>query len=329
MKFSGKAWLGGSKTRATLIPAAAAVTLAVALTACGGNSGPLNNGSNSDKSGAAGTVTVGSADFPESQVIAQIYAGALEAAGVTVNTKLGIGSREIYIKALDDGSINLIPDYTGNLLGYVDPQNTVTDKGDIVKALPDKLAAFADKQTNKTKLAILDAAAAEDKDAMVVTKATAAKYELKSIEDLAKVCDKLTLAGPPEFETRPYGLPGLKDKYNCVPSKFTPITGEALTVKALINDDVQVADIFTTSPAIPTNSLTVLTDPKNNWLAQQVVPLYAADKLSDAAKQALNNVSKQLTTDDLISLNGAVSGDKKQNPKDAAQQWLKDKGITK
>ena len=121
----------------------------------------------------------------------------------------------------------------------------------------------------------------------------------------------------------------MKDKYNCTPAKFTPITGEALTVKALINDDVQVADVFTTSPAIEDNSLVVLSDPKNNWLAQQVIPLYAADKLSDAAKQAVNNVSKQLTTEDLINLNRLVSGDKKLDPKDAAQQWLKDKGIVK
>lgn len=330
MKFAGINAFGKAKARIVLLPAAAVVTLSLALTACGsGGGGPLSTGDASGSSGAAGSVTVGSADFPESQVVAQLYAGALEAAGVTVTTKLGIGSREVYVKALDDGSIDLIPDYTGNLLGFVDQQNTVTDKDAIVKALPAKLDSFAEQQANKTKLAVLDPAAAEDKDAMVVTKATAEKYSLKSIDDLAKVCDKITLAGPPEFSTRPYGLPGLKDKYNCVPSKFNPITGEALTVKALINDDVQVADVFTTSPAIQDNSLVVLSDPKNNWLAQQVIPLYAASKLSDAGKQAVNNVSKQLSTDDLISLNRLVSGDKKLDPKDAAQQWLKDKGIVK
>lgn len=316
--------------RSALLPAAVVVAVSVALTACGGSgAGPLGSDSASGGTGAAGSVTVGSADFPESQVVAQLYAGALEAAGVSVNTKLGIGSREVYVKALDDGSIDLIPDYTGNLLGFVDQQNSVTDKDAIVKALPAKLDAFAEQQAKKTKLAVLEPAAAEDKDAMVVTKATAAKFNLKSIEDLAKVCDQITLAGPPEFASRPYGLPGLKEKYNCAPAKFTPITGEALTVKALINDDVQVADVFTTSPAIEDNSLVVLSDPKNNWLAQQVIPLYAEGKLSDAAKQAVNSVSKQLTTQDLISLNRLVSGDKKLDPKNAAQQWLKEKGIIK
>ncbi|WP_394939224.1 ABC transporter substrate-binding protein [Psychromicrobium sp. YIM B11713] len=313
---------GSTFARRALLPAGALMAAALTLTGCGGN--PLNNSSSSAASGgASGTVTVGSANFPESQVIAQIYAGALEAAGVTVTPKLNIGSREAYVGGLKDGSIDLIPDYTGNLLGYLDSKNTLSDKDEIVKALPAKLSPQG--------LAVLDPAAAEDKDALVVTKATAAKYNLSSIEDLAKVCDKVALAAPPEFSARNYGLPGLKSKYNCVPSKFQPITdgGGPLTVKALIGDQVQVADIFTTSPAIQDNNLVVLSDPKNNFLAQQVIPLYKSDKLSDAAKQALNNVSKVLTTDDLVNLNRQISGDQKLDPKDAAQQWLKDKGIVK
>lgn len=314
---------GSTFARRALLPAGALMAAALTLTACGGN--PLNNPSTaaSGSAGGSGAVIVGSADFPESQVIAEIYAGALQAAGVSVTPKMNIGSREAYVGGLKDGSIDLIPDYTGNLLGFLDTKNTLSDKEAIVKALPEKLSP--------SNLAVLDPAAAEDKDAMVVTKATAEKYQLSSLEDLAKVCDKLTFAAPPEFATRDYGLPGLKAKYNCVPSKFQPIKdgGGPLTVKALISDQVQVADIFTTSPAIQDNNLVVLSDPKNNFLAQQVVPLYKSGKLSDAAKQALNNVSKQLTTDDLINLNRQISGDQKLEPKDAAQQWLKDKGIVK
>jgi osmoprotectant transport system substrate-binding protein len=92
---------------------------------------------------------------------------------------------------------------------------------------------------------------------------------------------------------------------------------------------VQVADIFTTTPSIADNDLVVLEDPKNNFKAQQVLPLYNTAKVTDKAKEALNNVSKTLTTDDLINLNRAVSGSQKQNAKDAAAAWLKDKGITK
>jgi osmoprotectant transport system substrate-binding protein len=306
--------------RRAVLGAAAGLSVLLAATACGGS--PLATTSSSGGTAAAGSVVVGSANFPESATIAEIYAGALNAAGVTATTKLNIGAREVYVKAVEDGSIDVVPDYTGNLLGYLDPKTTATTPGEVVAALPIAMPSG---------LSILTAAAAVVKDAMVVTAETAAKYSLKSLEDLAKVCNKLTLGAPPEFQTRPYGLAGLKAKYNCVPAKFTPISdgGGPLTVKALLNNDVQVADIFTTSPAIPENKLVVLTDPKNNWLAQQVVPLVKTDKVTDAAKAALDRVSALLTTEDLIALNTEVSGAQKMDPKDAAAAWLKDKGIIK
>lgn len=307
-------------TRRTVLGAAAGLSVLLAVSACSG-SNPLS----SDSSSAAsdGSVVVGSANFPENAIIAEIYAGALNAAGVTATTKLNIGAREVYIKAIQDGSVDVVPDYSGNLLGFVDPTNTVTDPEGILAALPAKLPAG---------LAVLNASSAEDKDAMVVTAETAAKYgNLKTIEDLAKVCDQLTLGAPPEFKTRPYGLPGLAKIYNCVPKAFTPVSdgGGPLTVKALLNDEIQVADIFTTSPAIPANNLVVLEDPLHNWLAQQVLPLVKTERINDAAKTALNDVSAKLTTADLISLRDQVEGDQKMDPKVAATAWLKDKGITK
>jgi osmoprotectant transport system substrate-binding protein len=307
--------------RRAVLGASIGLSVALAVSACGGGN-PLAASSSSGPSGAAGSVVVGSANFPESATIAEIYAGALNAAGVTATTKLNIGAREVYVKAVEDGSIDVVPDYSGNLLGYLDAKTTATTAEQVVAALP---AAMP------TGLSVLDAAKAEDKDAMVVTAETAAKYKLTSIEDLAKVCNHLTLGAPPEFKTRSYGLPGLAKNYNCVPAKFTPISdgGGPLTVKALMNNDVQVADIFTTSPAIPANKLVVLTDPKNNWLAQQVLPLIKTATVSDAAKTALNKVSSLLTTEDLINLNNEVSGAQKMDPAAAAAAWLKDKGITK
>ncbi|MHC6221719.1 ABC transporter substrate-binding protein [Arthrobacter sp. MMS24-S77] len=307
-------------TRRGLGGLAAGVGIALALSACGGS--PLSTPSTNAPSGGGGSLTVGSADFPESQVIAEIYAGALNAAGVTATTKPNIGSREIYFKAVQDGSIDLAPDYSGNLLSYLDANATQVSADDVYKALPGKLPQG---------LGVLDAAKAEDKDAMVVTKATAEKYQLKSIDDLAKVCKDLTMAAPATFETRAYGFPGLKANYNCVLKGLKPFSdgGGNLTLQALLSNDVQVADIYTTTPSIQDNALVVLDDPKNNFKAQQVLPLYNKAKMTDKAKDALNAVSKILTTDDLINLNRAVSGNQKQNPKDAAAAWLKDKGIVK
>lgn len=310
-------------TRRIVFGAAAGLSLALALSACGGS--PLAPESSAGGGGTGGDspVVVGSANFPENAIIAEIYAGALNAAGVEATTKLNIGAREVYIKAIQDGSVDVVPDYSGNLLGFVDAANTVTDPADVLAALPAKLPDG---------LSVLEASNAEDKDALVVTAETAAKYgDLKTIEDLAKVCDQLTFGAPPEFQTRPYGLPGLEKIYNCVPKAFTPISdgGGPLTVKALLNDEIQVADIFTTSPAIPANKLVVLEDPLNNWLAQQVLPLVKTERINDAAKTALNNVSAKLSTEDLISLRDEVEGEAKMDPKVAATAWLKDQGITK
>jgi osmoprotectant transport system substrate-binding protein len=310
-------------TRRGLGGLAAGVGIALALSACGGGD-PLSSPTTSATGGATagGSLIVGSADFPESQIFAEIYAGALNAAGVTATTKPNIGAREIYFKAVQDGSVDVVPDYSGNLLSHVDAEAPEVTAEDIFKALPEKLPQG---------LGVLEPSKAENKDAMVVTKATAEKHQLKSIEDLAKVCKDLTMAAPATFETRSYGFPGLKKNYNCELKALKPFSdgGGNLTLQALLSDEVQVADIYTTTPSIADNDLVVLEDPKNNFKAQQVLPLYNTAKVTDKAKEALNNVSRTLTTDDLINLNRAVSGSQKQNAKDAAAAWLKDKGIVK
>lgn len=311
----------GRAARTAAVAGALSLSLGIAACGAGSNSNPLQGGQSSASAAPADTVVVGSANFPESQIIAEIYAGAINAAGAKASTKPNIGSREVYIKALQEGSIDVVPDYSGNLLQYFDKSSTAASAADIMQALPGALPSG---------LKVLDASKAEDKDAMVVTKPTAEKYNLKSIEDMAKVCDQLTIGGPPEFRERVGGLPGLKSKYNCTPKSFQPFNdgGGAVTLKALLEDKVQAADIFTTSPSIQDNDLVVLDDPKNNFIAQQVLPAVKDGKLSSQATDALNKVSSQLTTDDLINLNRMVSGDAKANPKDAAAQWLKQKGIT-
>lgn len=309
--------------RRAMAAVAVGLGLSLSLSACGGSSNPLSTGSGAASGGSAGAgkeLVIGSADFTESQIISEIYAGALNAAGVKASTKPNIGAREVYYKAVQDGSVDVVPDYTGNLLLYVDTKSTQVSASDIAGALPGKLPKG---------LAILDPAKAEDKDAMVVTKATAAKYSLKSLNDMGKVCGDLVIGAPATFEKRAYGLPGLKDKYSCTPKQFQSMSdgGGPVTLKALLSNDIQVADIFTTTPSIADNDLVVLDDPKNNFIAQQVVPLVRTDTVSDKAKSTLNAVSKQLTTDDLVNLNRAVNGTQKQSPADAAKAWLKEKGL--
>lgn len=296
--------------------------LLLVLTACGGGSDPLDDsGDDAATGGSSESLTVGSADFPESQVIAELYAGVLRDAGFDVETNMGIGAREAYTGAVKDGSVDVVPDYSGNLLLFADPEATEASAEDIMSALPGAL--------ENEGLSVLDASDAENKDSMVVTQATADEYSLTSIEDMAPVCGEFTLAGPPEFQERAYGIDGLKEKYDCTFKSFEPINDGAgpLTVQALTSGDVQVANIFTTTPAIEDENLVALEDPKNNFIAQQVLPLTAPDRLPQEAQDALNEFSGTLTTQDLIDLNRKVSGEQQLNPSDAAAEWLSDNGY--
>lgn len=306
------------RTKMTLGAVVAAAALA--LTACGGSSNPASTSTSGGTKSTApsGTIVVGSANFQESVILADIYAEALKAKGVKVSTKLNIGSREAYISALKDGSIDLIPEYSGTLLQFLDKTATAVSPVDVFAALP---AAMP------TGLTVLDKSAAEDKDAIVVSKATAAKYHLASIADLQKVAGKLTFGGPPEIKTRPDGLPGFKKNYNVVFGSFKSLdAGGPLSENALKNGQVDGADIFTTDPLITKNGWVVLADPKNNFAAQNVLPLINKAKATATVSAALNGVSAKLTTQDLIDLLTKVV-QQKQDPDAAAKAWLSSKGL--
>ena len=310
---------GMSKTRRWNLAILAAV-LALITAACG-SSNPLGGG---EVSGDLKSLVVGSADFPESKIIAEIYAQSLEANGFTVGRQFGIGSRETYIPAVRDHSIDLIPEYTGNLLQYFDKNTKVTTPNDVL------LALF---RTLPGDLSILNPSPAEDKDTVAVSEATAKKWNLKSIADLAAHSPEVKFGAPSEFLSRTEGLPGLKAKYGLdVPqNNFVAISdgGGPATVRALVDGTVTAADIFSTSPAIKENNLVVLEDPKNNFLAANVVPLVSSQKKSDELKTVLDAVSAKLTTEDLIELNTATEGNAGIDPDEAARKWVQDNGFDK
>jgi osmoprotectant transport system substrate-binding protein len=294
---------------------------ALALTACGGGSDPLSSGSGQTSGAAApnDTIVVGSANFVESQIIAEIYAQALAAKGVSIEKRLNIGSREAYIPALQDGSIDLIPEYSGVLLQYFDKTADEAAPDPVYSALQDALP---------DNLIVLNKSAAEDKDAVVVTRDTATRLNVKSIADLAPQCGTLVFGGPPEFQTRPDGVPGIQKTYNCTFKEFRALdAGGPLTVAALKNGDVQAADLFTTDASIQTNDFVVLDDPSNNFAAQNVLPLINKAKASDTVKSTLNDISAKLTTEGLTKLNAEAAGEAKPSPETVAKNWLSENGL--
>ncbi|SMD97481.1 Osmoprotectant-binding protein [Klebsiella pneumoniae] len=267
---------------------------------------------------AAPKVIVGSADFPESQLLGTIYAGALEAQNIPVEKKLNIGSREVYIPALLDGSITLITEYSGALLSYLDAKNAAHGSEDVARELAAKLPE---------KVKMLQISQAQDIDVLAVTQKTADKYKLKTIADLQPVASQLVLGGPAEWKTRHEGLSGLRDVYGLNFKSFKVLdVGGPLTLSAMKNNQVQVADLLSTSPAIKKDRLVVLEDTKHLFAAQNIVPIVASEALNDAVTTTLNKVSAQLTTEDLIDMNEKIA--EFVNIDDIAHQWLVKHGFS-
>ena len=297
--------------RAALIGTLAAAALA--LSACGG-SDALTPQATSSSAAPADTIVVGSANFPENVLLAQMYASALTAKGVKVSTKLNIGSRETYIPALQDGSIDLLPEYNGALLSYFSKTPKATDPQGVYDEL---------KAALPTDLALLEQSAAEDKDTLTVTKETAAKYSLTSIADLAGKSGDLVIGAGPEFKSRRAGIVGLKDVYGLTFKQFKPLdVGGPLTVNALKGGQIDVANIFSTDSAIVTNGFVTLPDPKNLFLAQNIVPVITAKKVSPTITSTLNALSAKLTTEVLTAELKKVQVDK-QDPATVADAWVK------
>lgn len=291
----------------------AVATLTLVVSGCG-SANPLGGGQGSAD---LMSVVIGSADFPESKIIAEIYAQALEANEFTIVRQFGIGSRETYIPALRDRSIDLIPEYTGDLLNYFNPKSTASDPGDVELALHRSLPGD---------LSILNPSPAADSDTVTVTAELAQRWNLTSIADLVPYAAELTFGAPSEFLNREQGLPGLKKKYGLEikPDNFVAISdgGGPATVKALVSGTVAAANIFTTSPAIAQNNFVVLADPENVFLPGNIVPLVSSQKKSGELKKVLDAVSARLSTKGLTELNAAVSGNSGIDPDEAARQWI-------
>jgi osmoprotectant transport system substrate-binding protein len=297
---------------------------ALLLTACGADSNPLGEATSpqptqSDPASASPqAVVVGSADFTESKILAEIYSQALKAKGVESSTKLGIGSREIYIKAVQDGSITAVPEYTGNLLLNFDSSATATTAEEVEKSLPAVLPPG---------LKVLKSSAAVNQDVYVVTKEFSAQHGITSLEDLKKIAGTSILGGPPELEKRAYGPPGLEKIYGAKFKEFRPYAKYPPKISDLDSNKIQVASFFTTDAVLAEKGYVQLEDPQSMILPQHVIPLVRSDVADNAtAVAAMDAVQAALTTQELMELDRKVDSEH-QDPAQVAGDWLKSKGL--
>lgn len=307
-------------------PAAAASPSAAASPVATPAASPAAAASPSPSAVATGpkpTVKMGSANFPEQVILGELYSQILEANGYTVERHLNLGSREIVEPALESGQIDMYPEYLATSVAFVtkDASKASTDPTATAKALQD---AYTPKN-----ITVLDFSPAVDTNGFVVTKATADKYKLTKLSDLAPVAKDLTLGGPPECPQRPFCLVGLQGTYGLQFKDFKPLdAGGPLTVAAVDSGEIDVGLLFTTDPNITLKSFVLLDDDKKLQLADNIAPIIRNDILTRGPdiRDLAGRVSKALTTGDLTDLNKQVGLDRK-DAKDVAAAYLKSKNL--
>lgn len=283
---------------------------ALALTACGSDD-PLGGGSEEDGSAAEGTLVVGSQQYYSNTIVAELYAQVLEDAGYDVEREFEIGQREVYMPELEAGEIDVFPEYTGNLLQYLDGDSEASTSEEVEAELETALPEG---------LTVLAPAEATDQDSYTVTAEFAEENGLESIADLAELED-LTIVSNSEFETRPYGPQGASEVYGAEISLLAvEDSGGQLTLNALLDGEAEIANIYTADPAIEENDLVVLEDPEELILPQNLFPLVSS-AVDEEAQAALEEVSAALTQEELIALN-TRSVDEQVSAEDVAETWL-------
>lgn len=273
-------------------------------------------------------IRVGSTNFSEQLVVAELYSQALEAAGYRVERRFNMGSRETVAPALEAGQIDLYPEYLATYVIYLtkDPSRATSNATTTFLTLVETLQSRG--------ITPLFFASAIDSNGLAVGKAFSDRNGVTKISDLAKLNGQLVLGGPPECVDRPLCLPGLEKTYGLKFKEFRGLDASGpITADALKTGQIDVAVLFTTSALIAGNGFVALEDDKKLQPADNLVPIIRNDMLSkapnqDSLKKAINDVSAKLTTSELAELNRQIDLERKE-PKDIASAWLRGKGLIK
>lgn len=291
---------------------ASVTCLCLALAGCGG-------GDAGDGSVDADAVRVASFDFTESHVVAELYAQALERAGIPVVRRMRLAARESVEPALEQDVVDLVPEYTGTALTFLGRggQRASSDADATYRLMKEAFAARG--------IVALAPSPARNQNALAVTSATAARLHLSQISNLQPVASTLTFGGPPECQQRQFCLPGFEAVYGLRFKAFRPLDAAGpQTVAALQGNEVDVALLFTTTPQVDTQNFVLLEDDRGLQPADNVVPVVRQEvvqRYGDRLGAVLDPISTRLSSDDLRFLNGQVDVHGR-TPRQAARAWL-------
>lgn len=268
-------------------------------------------------------IVVGSFNFAESELLADIYAEALRSAGYPVQRLTNVGSREVMEPAIEQGEIDIVPEYVGTALTFMDPGRAATPS--LERAREALAAAFADRG-----IRVLAPAPGQNRNEIVVTAATALEHGLTNISDLRQVDGELSFGGPPECPARPLCLQGLESTYGLAFESFQSLdTGGPMTLAALRGGEIDVALLFTTDPALASDDLVILRDDRGLQPSENVVPVVREAifvRYGGGVARVLNDVTAKLDDATLRSLNERVALGSLSTAT-IARGWLEERGF--
>jgi osmoprotectant transport system substrate-binding protein len=269
------------------------------------------------------TIVIGSTNFEEQTIVANLYGDVLQHAGYTVKVEPPLGARAVVVPALEKGQIDLEPDYAGSLVNYLAGNNASlpasTQVSSAVSYLKSHLSSYG--------VTVLPPSPALDTNVFAVTKTTAKKYDLTTLSSLKPVASKLILGGPPECPTNAGCEVGLEKTYGLHFASFKSLDEAGpLSVAALKNGEVQVVELFSSNGAVQSNHFVALVDNKHLEGATYIIPVIRKSVDSAGVAKALNGLSAKLTTAQISKLNLLVTTTHEQ-PAAVAQTWLQQQGL--
>ncbi|CAN5846012.1 ABC transporter substrate-binding protein [soil metagenome] len=268
-----------------------------------------------------GQLVVGSTNFDEQELVAEMYALALEDAGFTVERRYQLGSREVVLPALTSGEIDVYPEYVGTALEFLN-EGAGEATGDTEATTELLRERFSEQGID-----VLAPSDAQDKNGLVVRPETAEEFGLTTVSDLSGVAEELTLGGPPECPERPLCIPGYEEAYDVSFGDFRALdAGGPVTIEALDSGEIDVALLFTTDGVIAANEWVLLEDDQDLQPAENIVPVIRSEASSEEAIAALDSVSEVLTTENVTEMIRQLRVDL-ETPADVAQQFLTDEGV--
>jgi osmoprotectant transport system substrate-binding protein len=305
--------------RRPLIAAVAMAAASALLAACGSSTGGSTAGGATAKKP---TITIGTENFEEAEIVANLYGDVLTHAGYPVKVEPPLGTRAVVVPAIEHGQIDLEPDYAASLLGYLHGGNPQPAGDQIATAV-----AADQKALTSFGVTVLPASNALDTNVFAVTKATAGQDHLTPLSSLAPYASKMTLGGPPECPTFAGCEPGLEKVYGLHFASFKSLDEAGpLSVAALKNGEVQVVELFSSNGAVESNNFVALTDNKHLEGADYIVPVIRKSVDTATVRAALAGLDNALTTDAISKLNLEVTADQEQ-PAAVAEAWLKSNGL--